>query len=218
MLESPVILDAITAHMIMMSVWYRFFFLHRTAEGIGTDLRPKNGHTRGYSGAGRQGRMFLLCYSPEGHKLLLKTHNNSGLLAIEIDKLHYRFDIRFTPNRDQLRTDLRVEEKSGVFLDSWAGKLLPNDTGNSGRSRPGRMSVANRSQSITGQSEVGRKCITTVGPWLWFWGKFMPVDLRMACEGCELSSLSWCGWSHSYYLANYTLSVYSYVRRSPTSM
>ena len=33
------------------------------------------------------------------------------------------------------------------------------------RSRPGRRSVANRSQSITGQSKVGGKCITAVGPW-----------------------------------------------------
>ena len=39
--------------------------LHRTPEGLGTDLQPKNGQTRGYSAVGRQGRMFLLCYSPE---------------------------------------------------------------------------------------------------------------------------------------------------------
>ena len=51
----------------------------------------KNGRTRGYPGVGRQGRMFLLCYSPEGHKLFRDTRNNSGLLAIEIDKLHDRF-------------------------------------------------------------------------------------------------------------------------------
>ena len=43
------------------------------------------------SGVGRQGRMFLLCYSSEGHKLLLDTRNNSGLLAIVIHKLHDRF-------------------------------------------------------------------------------------------------------------------------------
>ena len=54
-------------------------------------LRPNNDQTRGYSGVGRQGRMFLLCYSSEGHKLLLNARNNSGLLAIEIDKLHDRF-------------------------------------------------------------------------------------------------------------------------------
>ena len=65
--------------------------LHRTPEGLETDLRPKNGQTAGYSGVGRQGRMFLLCYSSEGHKLLLDIRNNSGLLAIEIDKLHDRF-------------------------------------------------------------------------------------------------------------------------------
>ena len=65
--------------------------LHRTPKGLQTDLRPKNGPTRGYWGVGRQGRMFLLCYSPEGCKLLLDTHNNSALLAIEIDKLHDPF-------------------------------------------------------------------------------------------------------------------------------
>ena len=65
--------------------------LHRTPEGLGTDLRQKNDQTRGYSAVGRQGRMFLLCYSPEGHKLLLNTSNYSGLLVIEIDKLHDRF-------------------------------------------------------------------------------------------------------------------------------
>ena len=70
--------------------------LHRTPEGLDTDLRPKNGQTRGYSGVGLQGRMlqgrmFLLCYSSEGHKLLLDTRNNSAPLAIEIDKLHDRF-------------------------------------------------------------------------------------------------------------------------------
>ena len=65
--------------------------LHWTSKGLGTDLRPKNDPTLGYSGVGRQGRMFLLCYSPEGHKLLLNTRNNSGLLAIEIDKIHDHF-------------------------------------------------------------------------------------------------------------------------------
>ena len=65
--------------------------LHQTPEGLRTDLRPKNDQTRGYSRVGRQGRMFLLCYSLEGHKLLPNTRNNSGLLATEIDKLYDRF-------------------------------------------------------------------------------------------------------------------------------
>ena len=52
---------------------------------------PKNGQIRGYSGVGRQGFMFLLCYSSEGHKLLLYTHNDLDLLTIEMDKLHDRF-------------------------------------------------------------------------------------------------------------------------------
>ena len=65
--------------------------LHRTPEGLETDLRPENDQTRANPGVGRQGHRFLLRYSPEGHKLLLNTHNNWGLLAIEIDKLHDRF-------------------------------------------------------------------------------------------------------------------------------
>ena len=64
--------------------------LHRTPEGLETDLRPKMVKL-GYSGAGRQGRMFVLFYSTEGHNLLLDTRNCSGLLAFEIDKLHDRF-------------------------------------------------------------------------------------------------------------------------------
>ena len=58
-------------------------------------------------------------------------------------------------------------------------KLLQRQTGNSRRSRTGRGSVANWSQSITCQSEVGRKCITAVRPWLWFWGLIL---FRYTCE------------------------------------
>ena len=47
--------------------------LHRTPEGLGTDLRQKIGQTHGNSRVDQQGRMFLLCYSPEGHKFLLNT-------------------------------------------------------------------------------------------------------------------------------------------------
>ena len=54
--------------------------LHRTPKRLEIDW-----------GVGRQGHMFLLCYSQEGHKLLLNTRNNSGLLAIEIDKLQDHF-------------------------------------------------------------------------------------------------------------------------------
>ena len=34
-------------------------------------LMTKSAETRGYSGVGRKGLMFLLCYSPEGYKLIL---------------------------------------------------------------------------------------------------------------------------------------------------
>ena len=52
--------------------------LHRTPKGLGTALRPKNGQTRGYSEVGLQDRMFLLCYSPESHKLLLNYRKQLG--------------------------------------------------------------------------------------------------------------------------------------------
>ena len=65
--------------------------LHQTLEGLETDLRQKNGKTRGYSGVSWQGCMFLLCYSPEGHKLLLDTRNNLDLLTVKIHKLHDPF-------------------------------------------------------------------------------------------------------------------------------
>ena len=58
-----------------------------------------------------------------------------------------------------------VVNRSQVALEIFIScKLLPSQTGNSRRSRPGRGSVANRSHGITGQSEVGHKCITAIGP------------------------------------------------------
>ena len=59
--------------------------------GLGTDLQPKNDQTCSYWGVGQQGRIFLLCYAPESHKLLLNTRSNLGWLTIEIDKLHDHF-------------------------------------------------------------------------------------------------------------------------------
>ena len=57
----------------------------------------------------------------------------------------------------------RVVNQSQVTLKIFVScKLLPSDTGNSRWLRPGRRSVANGSQNITGQSEFGCKCITAV--------------------------------------------------------
>ena len=110
---------------------------HRTPEGLGTDLRPKNDQIRVYSGVGRQGRMFLLCFLPEGHKLLLTTRNNSGLLAIEIDKLHDRFwpsktvveHVNFTcewPN-SQLNPPLAASLRRLVVNHSMASYVIHHD-------------------------------------------------------------------------------------------
>ena len=65
--------------------------LSTTSLGTWDWLTTKNDQTRSYSGGGRQGRMFLLCLSPEGHNLLLNTRGYSGLLAMEINKFHHRF-------------------------------------------------------------------------------------------------------------------------------
>ena len=60
-----------------------------------------------------------------------------------------------------------IVNRSQVPLEIFIScKLLPSQTGNLKRWRPGLGSVANQSQSITGQSEVGRKCITAIGRWL----------------------------------------------------
>ena len=64
-----------------------------------------------------------------------------------------------------------IVNRSQITLEIFIScKPLPSQTGNSRRSRPGRGSVANRSQSTTGQLQVGRNCIMAVRPWLWFWG------------------------------------------------
>ena len=66
--------------------------LQRTPDGLKIDLRAKNYRNVSYSGVSRQDHKFLLCYSTEGRALLLNTRNNSGALAIEIDKFHDRFN------------------------------------------------------------------------------------------------------------------------------
>ena len=78
---------------------------------------------------------------------------------------------------------------------------MPSHTGNSRRSRPGRRPVAKHHGSVGGRSEVyhgGGAVVVVLGP------EFMPIDLRMACEGRELTSLSWCGRKSLLYLGNYT--------------
>ena len=63
-----------------------------------------------------------------------------------------------------------VVNRSQVTLEIFISCKLLNDTGKSRRLRPDRRSVANQSQSITGQSEFGCKCVTAVGLRSWFWG------------------------------------------------
>ena len=175
--------------------------LHRTPEGLETDLRPKNGQTHSYLGVGCQGRMFLRCHSAEGHNLLLNTRNNYGMLAIEINKRHlFQLSktvtelVNFTCEWPNSQLDpplvaslcrlvvihsrasyvIRHGRKS-VASHSWNFYLMqtfarPGHTINSMRSGLGRRSVANWSQSIVSQSEVGHTCIRAVGLWLCFWG------------------------------------------------
>ena len=177
---------------------YIMLGLHWTPEGCGTD-DPKS-LTRGYSGIGWQGRMFLLCSSPEGHKLLwilvitqvyspLKW--TSSTIAFNRHKRSWNWSISLAsdPTRSWILLCSQiflgwswftrwprmwfgtVVNRSQVTLEIFVScKVLPNHTGNSRRSHPGRMSVAYRSQSIIGHSGVGCNCITLVGLWLWFWG------------------------------------------------
>ena len=164
--------------------------LHRTPEGLETDLRRKDGQSRDYSGVGLQGRMFLLSYSPECYKLLLNTRNNSPLKSTSFTTAFIGWLLlrsRVFANWSMASYVTRHGRKS-VANHSWnfiSCNPLPSDTSNSRRSCPGRRSVANRSHSIAQHRA--------------------PV-----CRGAIAS--------HSCYLANYKLFVYSYVSRSPTSM
>ena len=170
--------------------------LHRTPEGLGTDLRPKNDQIRGYSGVGLQGRMFLLCYSTEGHTsllnnsgLLLKSTNSTTVFSQQKRSWNLLISLASDPTRNWIllwsqvfagwslitrwprKSFGTIVNRSQVSIEIFIScKLLPSQTGNSRRSRPSLGSVADLSQNITGQSEFGRKCITAVGPWLWFWG------------------------------------------------
>ena len=79
-----------------------------------------------------------------------------------------------------------VLNRSQVTLEIFIScKLLLSDTGNSSRWLIGRKA----SQVTRGRSQVyhgGRVVVVVLGP------EFMAIDLRMACEGRELASLSWC--------------------------
>ena len=100
-----------------------------------------------------------------------------------------------------------VVNQSPVTLEMFIScKLLPSHTCNSRRLRPGRRSVANRLQSITGQSEMGCKYITAVRSWLWFWGRVYAARLTNGIQGSQARK-SVVVWSQValYYLANYTL-------------
>ena len=74
-----------------------------------------------------------------------------------------------------------THQKVISYSATFSCTLLQSHTGNSRRSHPSRRWVTNRSQSITGQSGVGRKCITLLGPWFWFWG---PSLYRQTYEWC----------------------------------
>ena len=92
-MRTTLCLDPTSVERHIENYYYLMLGLQSIPEGLDTDLRPKYGQTRGYLGVGRQGRILLLCYSPECHRLLLNIRNNSGLLAIEIDKLHDRLQL-----------------------------------------------------------------------------------------------------------------------------
>ena len=65
---------------------------HQAPEGLEIDLRGKIGQNGSYSGVGRQSLKSLVCYSSEGHNLLLNTRNNSGGLAIARHKFRDRME------------------------------------------------------------------------------------------------------------------------------
>ena len=169
---------------------------YRTPEGLETDLRPKIGETSSYSGVGRQGlcSSYVTHQKDISYTWILAMTRaywplKSTRSTIVVNRQKWSWNLSISLVSDPTRSWIvlwsqvfigwswftrlprmlfrMVVNWSQVTLEIFISyKLLPSDTGNSRRLRPGCRSVANRSLSITGQSEVGRKCITAVGPWL----------------------------------------------------
>ena len=132
--------------------------------------------------------MFLLCYAPEGHKLLLNTRNNLGSLAIEIDKLHVHqkrswnlsISLVSDPTRKWILLCSQVftgwslitqwPPMSFGTIVNWSQvaveifiscKLLSSLTGNSRRLRPGHgWSLIRRKAS-----DISRRSFASVSQW-----------------------------------------------------
>ena len=164
--------------------------LHWTPEGLGTDLRPKKNT--------RQLVSKVVCSSHVAHQKVisyswilaitrvysaLKSTSSTTAFNCKNGRGTCQFHLRVTQLAARSsfgRKSSRVGHKSldgFVCHLAWSQITLemiisckPSQTGNSRRSRQGRGSVAKQSQSITGQSEAGHKCITMVWLWLWFWG------------------------------------------------
>ena len=164
--------------------------LHRTPEGLGTDLRPKMAKLA----ANRDLVGKVVCSSYVTHQKVISyswilaitrayspLKSTSSTIAVDRHKRSWNLSssLASDPTRSWIlpwsqvfvgwswftRLPRTRSARSYIGLTSvtpeifMSCKLLPSDKGNSRRSRPCRRSVANRSQNITGQSEVGRKCL-----------------------------------------------------------
>ena len=169
--------------------------LHRTPEGHGTDLRQKKWPNSQYLGSWSARTyvppMLLASYSwllsitwacsplkSTSSTIAFNRQNQSWNLSISLASdptrswilLWSQVFCRLVVIHSMASSFGMVVNWSQVTLEIFIScKLLPSHTGNLRQSHPSHSSVVNWLQSITGQSEVVRKCITAVGPWMWFW-------------------------------------------------
>ena len=184
--------------------------LHRTPEGHGTDLRPKNVQTRGTRGLVGK----VVCSSYVTHQKVISC---SWILAITRVYSPWKSTSSTTAfNRQKTVVELInfIRLWSHVFagwsLITWWPRISFGTIINRSLSkflyhanfcrvrqvtRGGRAQVVSRSligrkaPHVNRRSQVyhgGRAAVVILGP------EVMPIDLRMTCEGRELASLSWC--------------------------
>ena len=159
--------------------------LHRTSGGPVIDLQAKNGQNGSYQGADRQGVNFPRCYSPKCHKLLLKSHSNSGVLATEVDKFHDRFQ--------PLKTVMEPVDFNGEWTFSVASS-----------SPVGR-------NSLVGMFSHGRKSVASHPRFFCFVRTFpeshrsSTINVLVICEWLTTHSWVTCGWltTHSWPTGEY---------------
>ena len=111
-----------------------------------------------------------------------------------------------------------VASHSFIQLFFYLKQTSPCHTGNTRQWHLGCGSVAYWSQTITDQSEVGRKCTTAGRPRLWFWARVYADRLTNDARGSPARKSVVLGSQATLIACQLYTFVFSYVSRFPTSI